>query len=249
MNFPKKYNASKYVEWHHLREPNDLDLPHKLDQLIQELKKKSIDDVKLLTELFQYFRKYSKKEYNKLFNKKTEFELSEINYKKPTRIINKLWRKYNNNKKFVSLKRLENEITDLIRTEIIGDTLTSCKFFVERFKKENIHDKLLKTKCDKKIMKISHEPEMKMESGYFAYHILIYFNDNIKIEIQIYSAIIKEWRDLSHLLYEIVRDSPIDHEFGSKESRLISLGHLFHLAECEIERLQDEFDQIAPPKS
>ena len=90
---------------------------------------------------------------------------------------------------------------------------------------------------------------MKMASGYFAYHILITFSDNIIIEVQIFSSIIKKWRELSHTLYEITRVNQLNPEFGSKESRLISLGHLFHLAECEIERLQQEFNNISQKNS
>jgi hypothetical protein len=59
-----------------------------------------------------------------------------------------------------------------------------------------------------------------------------------------YSALMSEWRKLSHLLYERVRLEPIpQHEFGSKESRLISLGHALHLAECEIQRLRQELEK------
>jgi hypothetical protein len=55
------------------------------------------------------------------------------------------------------------------------------------------------------------------------------------------AAIMSEWRRISHMLYEQVRVKPIEHhEFGSKESRLISLGHMLHLAECEIQRLSHD---------
>jgi ppGpp synthetase/RelA/SpoT-type nucleotidyltranferase len=85
---------------------------------------------------------------------------------------------------------------------------------------------------------------MKMASGYFAYHGLIRFSSGHVVEVQIYSALMSEWRKLSHLLYERVRVEPItQHEFGSKETRLISLGHALHLAECEIQRLSHEIDR------
>jgi hypothetical protein len=33
------------------------------------------------------------------------------------------------------------------------------------------------------------------------------------------------------------------HEYASKEARLISLGHALHLAECEIQRLRQEMEK------
>ena len=250
MNFPQKYHSADYVKWHHFKEPNDVDLPLKIDNLQDELEKSSAENLKLLQEVFEYFFEYAKTEYKTSKNEETTYQAADkIDYKKTSSIINKLWRNFKNKSKFIPLANIKSEITDLIRTEIVGDTLTSCRFLAERLKIKNIHNKNLKTKCEKVIKDISFEPEMKMASGYFAYHILVHFADGITIEVQIYSAIIKKWRDLSHTLYEIVRDSPIDHDFGSKESRLISLGHLFHLAECEIERLQEDFNKISPKSS
>jgi len=45
--------------------------------------------------------------------------------------------------------------------------------------------------------------------------------------VQIYSELMRQWRTLSHQLYERARiEGKQQHEFNSKESRLISLGHL-----------------------
>jgi ppGpp synthetase/RelA/SpoT-type nucleotidyltranferase len=250
MDFPVKYLSSDYVKWHHIREANDIDLPLKLDNLREELQKSATEDLKILHEMFAYFFEYSKNEYKVSKNEDTEYNSpANVDYKETSSILNKLWRNYKDKGKFISFSNIKKEITDLVRTEIVGDTLTSCRFLAERFKVQNIHNPELKAKCETAITSISFEPEMKMASGYFAYHILIHFADEIIIEVQIYSSIIKKWRDLSHNLYKIVRDAPIDPEFGSKEGRLISLGHLFHLAECEIERLQEDFNKISPKSS
>lgn len=215
-----------------------------------DLQKTSADSLALLKDVLPYFFKYAAKEYKTSKHQDTEFYSPDnVDFKKTSSIINKLWRNVKNKNKFVKLADIKNEITDLIRTEVVGDTLTSCHFLAERIKFENIHDKDLKARCEKAITKISFEPEMKMASGYFAYHILFRFIDGTIVEVQIYSAIVQKWRKLSHTLYQIARDAAIDHEFGAKESRLISLGHLFHLAECEIERLQDEFDKLSPKES
>lgn len=250
MEFPKKYDAREYVKWHHSQEPKDIDLSLKLELLRDELRNESKDDINLLNEIFKYFSEYSIKEYKSTKNGNITFQLPKnVDFKTITSIYNKLWRSFKNNKLFIPFDDIRGKITDLIRTEIVGDTLAACKFLALKFNIDNIDDKELKEKCKKKIKSIYFEPEMKMASGYFAYHILITFSDNIIIEVQIYSSIIMKWRELSHPLYEITRVNQINTDFGSKESRLISLGHLFHLAECEIERLQDEFNNISHKKS
>lgn len=80
-----------------------------------------------------------------------------------------------------------------------------------------------------------------MASGYFAYHGLIKFKSGLLVELQIYSSLTNNWRKLSHKLYEKVRLNPKKNiDFGTSEARLISLGHLFHLVECELKRLEEE---------
>jgi ppGpp synthetase/RelA/SpoT-type nucleotidyltranferase len=83
---------------------------------------------------------------------------------------------------------------------------------------------------------------MKMASGYFAYHGQVDFASGLIIEIQIYSSLMKSWRKLSHKLYEKarVRTKAKQLDYGTTETRLISLGHLLHLAECELTRLDNE---------
>lgn len=250
MDFPSTYNYGEYVKWHHLQNPVDEDLPFKLDTLRNELAQSATKDLQLLNEVFRYFFDYAQSEYQVTKQERTKYEATdEVDFKKTSSIINKLWRNYKIKNTFIALTEIKSQITDLIRTEIVGDTLASCKFLAERFQIQHIHNPALRTRCEKEISKINFEPEMKMASGYFAYHILIYFTDGIIIEVQIYSSIVRKWRKLSHNLYEIVRSSPIDYDFGSKQSRLVSLGHLFHLAECEIERLQEEYNKQSPRPS
>jgi ppGpp synthetase/RelA/SpoT-type nucleotidyltranferase len=246
LDFPEKYRSADYVKWHHSREPGDKDLPDKIERLLTELKTKSGDDLKLLNELLNYFFDYAKTEYKTAKNEETTFgKADNVDFKEPSSIINKLWRNFRSKGKFIKFAEIQKEISDLIRTEVFGDTLTSCRFLAEKIKLENVGEKDLKEKCQKAISEISFEPEMKMASGYFAYHILFKFKSGIIVEVQIFSAIIQKWRKLSHRLYKIARNQSTDHKFGAKESRLVSLGHLFHLAECEIERLQDEFNEIS----
>ena len=250
MEFPQKYHSANYVKWHHSKEPGDIDLPTKIDELRVSLRKDAEEDLKLLSELFSYFFEYAKKEYKTSKNEDTTYETADsVDFKETSSILNKLWRNCKNKSKFIKFSDIKTEITDLIRTEIVSDTLTSCRFLAERIKIENIYNAELKGKCEKAITDISFEQEMKMGSGYFAYHILFRFANGNTIEVQIYSAIIQKWRKLSHTLYKIARNENVGHEFGTRESRLVSLGHLFHLAECEIERLQQEFNEKSPRQS
>jgi ppGpp synthetase/RelA/SpoT-type nucleotidyltranferase len=107
-----------------------------------------------------------------------------------------------------------------------------------------LYDEQIKAEYQNRVISTSFEPEMKMASGYFAYHGLVCFKSGFIVEVQIYSALMSEWRKLSHLLYERVRLEPIaQYEFGSPESRLVSLGHALHLAECEIMRLHQEIEK------
>lgn len=83
---------------------------------------------------------------------------------------------------------------------------------------------------------------MKMESGYFAYHGEVCFKGGLIVEVQIYSELMRQWRRRSHVYYERARvEGKQKHEFDSKESRLVSLGHLLHVAECELHKLAEEF--------
>ena len=181
--------------------------------------------------------------------KDTSSESYERLFKSWVSIINKLWRKNNGKKQkeCVTLSNIKTEISDLIRTEIIGETLYSCQFLALRLERKCIHDPALLKDYDEIVKKIAVEPEMKMSSGYFAYHVMFYFKSGNILEVQIYSSMMKKWRDLSHHLYEIVRLNPTNKpEFGTTESRMISLGHLLHLAECEIDRLQKELPNLGP---
>ena len=91
------------------------------------------------------------------------------------------------------------------------------------------------------IKDIRVDEEAKAASGYFAYHSLVEFDDGNKAEVQLYSSISQAWRSVSHRLYERSRIAGIPYLApGTSEARLISLGHLLHLAENELDRLMQE---------
>ena len=254
--YPEKYNKEQYIAWHEKMYPEDKNLLEKIEQFRESLKIELKVDLEFIAELLYYLVPAYKKEYKIHFNSEFEFSIAlktalsdttgknyELIFKSTDSIINKLWRK-NKSLPAVNLNNLKTEITDLVRTEITCSTLAACSFISKRLSLENINlpeDYHLKKKLDEKVESIVFEPEMKMASGYFAYHGLVIFKTGIAIEIQIYSSLMLNWRKLSHKLYEKIRLEPIEkHDYGTSESRLISLGHLLHLAECEVERLEKE---------
>lgn len=254
--YPEKYNKEQYIAWHESHFTDDSNLLKKIDNLRDEFKADLEKDLEFIAELLYYLIPSSQKEYK--IHYETDFEYNiplknslsnnkgkkyDLLFKSTDSIINKLWRK-NKDKPSVNLTNLKNELTDLVRTEITCTTLAACRFISKRIELKNIilpSDYHLKKKLDAKVITIEFEPEMKMASGYFAYHGLIKLKNGITIEVQIYSSLMANWRKLSHKLYEKIRLNPIEkHEYGTSESRLVSLGHLLHLAECEVERLETE---------
>ncbi|MEO6812183.1 MAG: hypothetical protein ABI353_24000 [Isosphaeraceae bacterium] len=226
---------------------------HFRNKLIQN----SRSDLASLAQILTYAVNYSRSEFRVATGSETDYHLSlsdallaepesssyHLLFKPSSSIINKLWRK-NQHAPIVHLGNISEHITDLVRTDISATTLSSAEFLANRMNALPviIHGPEVRAEFDITIQTIRFEPEMKMESGYFAYHGLVRFKTGLVIEVQIYSDLIRQWRKLSHRLYEQARIEPIHkHEFNSKESRLISLGHLLHLAECQLQQLRQEF--------
>jgi ppGpp synthetase/RelA/SpoT-type nucleotidyltranferase len=257
MKFPAKYNRQDYVAWHENHFPNDIDFERKIkifrDQLMVEAK----NDLEFISNFVQSVISMASHSYqvdhgstlnaefpllNILMEKKLGINY-ELLFKSEESIINKLWRK-NRVGDEVELQNIKVNISDLVRTEIITPTLESCKFLAKRLERQNIYfpDKKQEKEFKEKIYEITFEPEMKMASGYFAYHGIISCKSGLQIEVQIYSTLMKVWRKLSHKLYDKarIRTVPKLLDYGTSETRLISLGHLLHLAECELTRLDEE---------
>jgi ppGpp synthetase/RelA/SpoT-type nucleotidyltranferase len=254
--FPNPYDKQLYIKWHETKFKNDAPLVAKLEVFRESLKSSTLEDLEFLGELLYYIIPLCKKEYK--IQTGLEFEYSiplkdalkqkeglqyDFLFKSTDSIINKLWRK-NKTEESVNLSNIKHSINDLVRTEVICSSLAVCNFISQRLITDNINlpsDYKLTKKLKEKIISIDFEPEMKMASGYFAYHGSIKFTSGLIVELQIYSSLTNTWRKLSHKLYEKVRLRPINNiDFGTSEARLISLGHLLHLAECEAQRLEKE---------
>ncbi len=257
MKFPSKYDKANYIAWHETKFKNDKGLENKLEQFRNDLKEKTTDELMFLSNIIQSVSSMASNEYKIqhgssletdfpllkiLTAKKTTVEY-DLLFKSVDSILNKLWRK-NKQGEEVQISNIQEHITDLVRTEIITPTMETCKFLAARLERHNIYfpDKKQESEFKEKIRSIAFEPEMKMAAGYFAYHGQVEFCLGLTVEIQIYSSLMKSWRKLSHKLYEKARlrtkDKQLD--YGTTETRLISLGHLLHLAECELTRLDNE---------
>jgi len=254
---PHPFAPDTYARWHNAQYPADDPLLDKVEKLLADLVAGSRDQLTVLAQVLTYAVNYSRNEYQQATKTSTDYHVSlsdaltakpgatDYNqlFKSTPSIINKLWRK-NRDAPPAHLGNIQQNITDLVRTDISATTLDSAAFLASRMNALPgiIYEPQVRKAFDDAIGSISFGPEMKMESGYFAYHGLVHFKTGLVVEVQIYSDLMKQWRKLSHALYELARVEPIKkHEFNSKESRLISLGHLLHLAECQLQQLRQEF--------
>lgn len=258
MRYPNKFDKYEYISWHEARFTSDNELEQQLADLRNHIKETAVPDLEFISNIIQSVTSIASNEFKIQYGVLLEADLPFIKtlvdrksnnleydylFKSIDSIINKLWRK-NKQGEEVQLSNIQEHVTDLVRTEIITPTLESCKFLAERLQRENIYfpDKKQEAEFRQKVKSISFEPEMKMASGYFAYHGQVDFTSGLIIEVQIYSSLMKSWRKLSHKLYEKarVRTKEKQLDYGTTETRLISLGHLLHLAECELTRLDKE---------
>jgi len=166
-------------------------------------------------------------------------------FKSSDSILEKLWRKnLRRSSNYASLSNLQLEITDLLRTSVVAPTLGHAHLFAERLESwlEIVDASDIETYLDE-IDRVEVDMEAKLASGYFAYHIIVRVKSGLCIEVQIYSQLSEAWRSISHKLYETKRlkEESLTTRAGSAEARLVSLGHLLHLAECELDRLAVEF--------
>ena len=255
---PHPFAPDTYAVWHNAQFPADDPLLEKVEQLRADLLAGSRDALNALAKILDYAVTYSGNEYLQATKTPADYYVSlkdalavksvspayDLLFKSTASIINKLWRKNNMDAPDVHLGNIGEGITDLVRTDVSAATLHSPAFLAQRMNALPgiIYRSRIRKTFDDWIASIEFAPEMKMESGYFAYHGLVRFKRGLIVEVQIYSDLMRQWRKLSHSLYERARMEGIQkHEFNSKESRLISLGHLLHLAECQLQQLGEEF--------
>jgi ppGpp synthetase/RelA/SpoT-type nucleotidyltranferase len=163
-------------------------------------------------------------------------------FKSVDSIIEKIWRKncFSEGNPIKSTD-ISLRITDLVRTSVICPTLFHAREFALRLGNWTKYIQAAEEDSYSLIQDIRIDEEAKPSSGYFAYHCKVALVSGNTVEIQIYSSIGEAWRSISHRLYEKSRIGVSPHLVpGSSEARLISLGHLLHLAENELDRLMRE---------
>lgn len=257
----ESFERDKYLDWHQSNVDNSINFEEKLNEYREELKANSATKLETLGQLLSQIKSRTEPECKlqskgfmsgefelptKHFTEKSSQQGFDLLFKSTESIIEKCWRKNATRKDgFVGISNISNEITDLIRTSVISPTLLHAKMFSERLEawSEFISPDDIKEHFVE-IIEVKVDKEAKPASGYFAYHCLVYFNDGLAIEVQIYSLLSSAWRNISHKLYEKTRaGSPAYLAPGSPESRLISLGHMLHLAECELDRLINDLQE------
>lgn len=263
--FPNTFNKDEYINWHQEFFPQDNNFEAKLDSILSNLYTGQLENLRITGQALEVALRVGQREYLNEIRNSIQYQLpmaekvvgvNESNllnredylnlFKSKSSIIDKLWRK-NKREQVVNLDNLTIHLSDIMRTEIIGPSLNSCQFLMRRINIDTISTYIqvnteLLEEFVNTVEEINFEPEMKMDSGYFAYHGEIKFKDGHRLELQIHSELSKSWKKLSHKVYEKNRLGTTEQrlEFSTTHSRLISLGHLLHLAECEFARLEKE---------
>ncbi|WP_312165408.1 hypothetical protein [Massilia timonae] len=255
-SFPKVYNRDTYIDWHNRNIEPSKDIIVEIDKLLISLKdeqKTRLENLAQLLSRIDSFNLLSRRSQKKdisdsqtdiLLEKALRPEGYDLLFKSSDSILDKLWRKNKERtpSNYVTSENIKNEIGDLIRTSVVTSTFEYAEQFANSVLiwESLIKEFNLDQAAYADIEKIESQEEAKMQNGYFAYHLNIRYSDGIRIEVQIYSRLSQIWRHLSHRLYERVRlGNDVSWGHGTAASRLVSLGHLLHLAECEVEYLKE----------
>lgn len=255
VNFPEQFNAEQYIQWHEEVVENNVELVTVLQQTRDALKKNNKERLEKLLVLLDTLNTVliRAKQTNDedisilkceiMLEDQLKSDRYEEIFKSTDSIIDKFWRKNKVTEDYVTTVNIKDRLKDLVRSSVVVSSQKYASDFSKALKdwkkKFEINQISLDDYSD--IVEIIVEQEAKMASGYFAYHADVVYQDGVHVEIQIYSQLNEVWRQLSHKLYEKTRlNQDVTHGHGTSASRLVSLGHLLHLAECEAERLQSD---------
>ncbi|EET5293092.1 hypothetical protein JRC10_25425 [Escherichia coli] len=256
MNCPTPYNFDQYVAWHNQIVEPDMNIIDELTILMNSLKQNR-DRFEKLAQLLDHLNTIllrakrtadvdvSSYKCEILLDTQLSTGKYDDIFKSTTSIIDKLWRKNRNTTNYVKTTNIKENIKDLARSSVILSTHKFANDFSKALPnwREKLEWNHVALDDFSNIIEIKVEQEAKMASGYFAYHADVIYDDGFHVEIQIYSQLNEVWRGLSHKLYEKTRlQQDVEYGHGTSASRLVSLGHLLHLAECEAERLQKELE-------
>jgi len=261
MNLPEKFEIETFEIWYNKTHGTQIDLikevEHIQDQISESFTRKYIEDDRDMSDwkkLMSFID--NSMEIVRASNKELNYSLipdKQINnngdfirfYMKSTKsIINKMWRKCKDVKPEESIKieEIKDKINDLVRFSIRTNTLKFSQNVAEVFR--NIYENPpthIQSFFKDHISSLNIDEEIKTESGYFAYHIYFKFISGYTVEVQVYSILCDTWRNLSHQIYDTVRDlDKTKYKFNDIKSRVVSIGHLLYLADCELYNLEEE---------
>ena len=256
MTYPKEYSKKTYIDWHNKNVEASVNIEHEIESLIEEIKSTSQARLNHLAVLLDRIHSFhllamrSKKE--DISDAETKIQLADklagsdydSLFKTTDSIFDKLWRKNKDRDEsnYITTKDIKNHFGDLVRTSIVTSTFSYAEHLATSISlwKDLIRNLQVKPDDYNDIESIRTQQEAKMENGYFAYHLDVLYTDGLRVEVQIYSRLSEVWRSLSHKLYEKVRiGEDVTWGHGAAPSRLVSLGHLLHLAECEVQYLKE----------
>ncbi|MCF3126353.1 hypothetical protein LRQ09_03040 [Acinetobacter soli] len=252
--YPQEYNQAQYIKWHEQYIEKDISLENEIDNILLNLKEQNKDRLAKLAELLSRTHSFlllaSRMKKEDVSDCNTEIQLQEnlhqnydLLFKSKESILDKMWRKNKDRKQGneITTTNIKDEMGDLIRSSIVTSTFAYADNLASSIGLwEELIDTLQLNKDHyQDLLSIDTQHEAKMDKGYFAYHLDVRYKDGLRVEIQIYSKLSQVWRSLSHKLYEKVRlGEDVKWGHGAAASRLVSLGHLLHLAECEVQHLK-----------
>jgi len=265
MNISEKYDVGKYNDWYNKTFQKKINIENEVEILINDIVKVLLSNIKITNDensIWSFFQTFINDVALKvqLDNDDLTFDiLPEVtNYNptefrslfgKPTNsIINKMWRKNNFERgmDYIELSNIKDKMKDLIRFAIRTNSLKNSEILAHKFNSiiQLKDDPTYKEYWDKIIESIWVDTEMKTSTGYFAYHIYFKLKVGVIVEMQIYSILSDSWKKLSHKIYEAVRDEiNVKYNFNDVHSRIISIGHLLYLADCELYNLEQELEK------
>lgn len=253
--FPQTFTQQDYITWHENEFENGSNILSTLDTFQNRIVEYFYDNnEKKFSELLQFINetlriseiRRSNIDFAILPEKpKNKNEFKRRYLKQNNSIINKFWRKNKENPN-IKIDNFSVKIRDLIRFSIKVDSLMSAETIAKVLSDKELlikHSKDCREYFEYEIDKVEIDNEMKMSSGYFAYHCYFHFKQNFIVEIQIFSELSNFWRKMSHKIYDKVRlqDSQT-YKFNDVNSRMISIGHLLYLAECELASIEKEME-------
>lgn len=252
---PQTYDKEIYIRWHQDEFEVGSNIYNSLSEFQERIANYFFDeDKKQLFTLFQFInevlriseiRRSNIDSYILPEKPKNKIEFKQKYLKQSDSIVNKFWRK-NRNKHDVKTSNFQLQLKDLIRFSIKVDSLLSAETIAKVLSDKELlikHSKDCREYFEHEIEKVEIDNEMKMSSGYFAYHCYLYFRENFIVEIQIFSELSNFWRKMSHKIYDKVRLQDAQaYKFNDVNSRMISIGHLLYLAECELASIEKEME-------